>query len=71
MQNLEPIVVSALAEFALASDPAALENAKARYLGKAGELTALVKGLGALTADERKTAGALIENRCRDDNWIG
>ena len=32
------------AEFDACSDPAALENAKARYLGKAGALTELLKG---------------------------
>ncbi len=60
MQNLEQIVARALGEFVSASDPAALENAKARFLGKSGELTALLKGLGALAVDERKAAGAGI-----------
>ena len=60
MQNLDDIVAKALSEFGLAPDPAALENVKARYLGKAGELTALLKSLGALAADERKAAGASI-----------
>jgi len=57
MENVAAIVERALAEFRLASDPAALENAKARYLGKAGELTALVKTLASLPADARKSAG--------------
>lgn len=57
MENVAAIVERALAEFRLASDPAALENAKARYLGKAGELTALVKTLASLPADARKGAG--------------
>ncbi len=60
MQNLDDIVARAQAEFSAARDPAALEDTKARFLGKAGELTALLKGLGALVADERKAAGALI-----------
>jgi len=58
--NLDKIVSRALGEFGLAGDPAALENAKARYLGKSGELTSLLKGLGALAVDERKAAGAGI-----------
>src|SRR5476649_1923330 len=62
MQNLDDIVARALAEFGGAPDPAALENAKARYLGKAGELTSLLKGLGALAPDERKAAGASINS---------
>ena len=60
MQNFEDIVARAIAEFEGAPDPAALENSKARYLGKAGELTSLLKGLGALPAEERKAAGASI-----------
>jgi phenylalanyl-tRNA synthetase alpha chain len=60
MQNLEAIVARALKDFGAAADPAALENAKARFLGKAGELTALLKALGALSPEERKSAGARI-----------
>ena len=60
MWNLEAIVARAQVDFGAAGDPASLENAKARYLGKSGELTALLKTLGTLPADERKSAGAAI-----------
>ena len=60
MQDLESIVERALKDFGAAADPAALENAKARFLGKAGELTVLLKALGALSPEERKSAGARI-----------
>jgi phenylalanyl-tRNA synthetase alpha chain len=60
MQDVDSIVERAIAEFRAAAEPAALENAKARYLGKSGELTALLKGLGALAPEERKSAGARI-----------
>ena len=60
MQNQEAIVARALEEFARAADPASLENVKARYLGKSGELTALLKKLGMLSADERRSAGQAI-----------
>ena len=60
MQNLEAIVARALEEFARAADSASLENVKARYLGKSGELTALLKKLGTLSADERRSAGQAI-----------
>jgi phenylalanyl-tRNA synthetase alpha chain len=60
VQNQQAIVARALEEFARAADPASLENVKARYLGKSGELTALLKGLGALSADERRSAGQAI-----------
>ena len=57
MQDLESIVGRAAADFAAASDPAALENAKAKYLGKSGELAAFRSSLGSLPIDERKAAG--------------
>jgi phenylalanyl-tRNA synthetase alpha chain len=60
MQDVDSIVERAIAEFRGAAEPASLENAKARYLGKSGELTALLKGLGALAPEERKGAGARI-----------
>ena len=65
MENLEQLVAGAVGEFAQASEPAKLEEAKARYLGKDGSLTALLKGLGKLPAEERKAAGAAI-NAARD-----
>jgi phenylalanyl-tRNA synthetase alpha chain len=58
LQNLEVIVERALAEFAAASDPASLENAKARYLGKSGELSSFQGSLRSLPVDEKKSAGA-------------
>jgi len=60
MQELESIVTAALAEFAGCNDPATLEDSKARYLGKAGRLTELLKSLGKLSAAERPAAGARI-----------
>ena len=60
MQDVESIVGRALAEFGAAVDPAALENAKARYLGKSGELSGLLRALGSLGADERRSAGARV-----------
>ena len=60
MQELESIIAAALAEFAACADAAALENGKARYLGKSGRLTELLKTLGKLPAAERPLAGARI-----------
>jgi phenylalanyl-tRNA synthetase alpha chain len=60
MPDVETIVDRALADLNRAADPAALENAKARYLGKGGELTALLKSLGRLPPEERKNAGQAI-----------
>src|SRR5207302_4423147 len=53
--SLDAIVARALAQFAAAPDAAALENAKARYLGKGGELAAF-RPSG--TVEERRVAGA-------------
>jgi phenylalanyl-tRNA synthetase alpha chain len=60
MQELQQILDDALRSFAATEDAAELENAKARYLGKEGSLTGLLKGLGKLSAEERPAAGARI-----------
>jgi phenylalanyl-tRNA synthetase alpha chain len=58
MEQLSVIVSRALADFAAAPDPAALENAKARYLGKAGELTAFQSSLKSTASEQRRELGA-------------
>jgi len=60
MDNLDQIVSEAKAAFAAISDPDALEQVKARFLGKSGQITELLKGLGKLPPEEKKTAGAAI-----------
>jgi len=60
MQELQQILDDALLRFAATEDAAELENIKARYLGKEGSLTGLLKGLGKLSAEERPAAGARI-----------
>ena len=60
MEQLQHILDQALQQFAAISDEAELERVKARYLGKDGSLTALLKSLGKLSADERPAAGARI-----------
>ena len=60
MQELQQILDQALQQFAAISDEAELEQVKAKYLGKEGSLTALLKGLGKLSAEERPAAGARI-----------
>ncbi len=60
MSDLESLVQSAEQAFAAALTPAELENAKARFLGRAGRVTELLKSLGALPVDEKKTRGAQI-----------
>ena len=59
-EELQELVHSADSSFARAGTPAELENAKAQFLGKSGRLTELMKGMGALSVDEKKTRGAAI-----------
>ncbi len=60
MENLDQLITAAAGDFAACADPAALENAKAKYLGKTGSLTDLLKSLGKLPPAERAAAGARI-----------
>ena len=48
MSDLAAVIESARADFARASTSAELEDAKARFLGKAGKITEQLKALGAL-----------------------
>ena len=59
MQDLDAIVSRALADFTSAGDPASLENAKARFLGKGGELSGF-RPQG--TPEERRAAGAAFNS---------
>jgi phenylalanyl-tRNA synthetase alpha chain len=65
MDDLDQLVVRAQQEFDAAPTPAELENAKARFIGKAGRVTELLKALAALSVDEKKARGALI-NRAKE-----
>jgi phenylalanyl-tRNA synthetase alpha chain len=60
MQNLDDILKDAIATFAAIDNPAELEQAKARFLGKSGALTELLKQLGKMAPEERREAGARI-----------
>jgi phenylalanyl-tRNA synthetase alpha chain len=57
---LKEILKQASETIAATSSIADLEQAKARFLGKSGSLTELLKGLGKLSAEERPKAGAEI-----------
>jgi phenylalanyl-tRNA synthetase alpha chain len=60
MQSLSELVQQAESEIAGAADLAALDAVRVRYLGKKGELTARLKGLSGLSAEERPAAGQEI-----------
>ena len=56
----DDLVSQAQERFAKATDAVALENAKARFLGKDGALTALLKGLGKLDPEQKRELGGRI-----------
>ena len=60
MVNLQHLIAESQIDFIACADMPALENAKAKYLGKTGALTDALKGLGKLSNEERPSAGAAI-----------
>ena len=60
LADLQSNVTAALAEIALCSQVAALEEIRVRLLGKKGEITALLKTLGSMDPEARRIAGAAI-----------
>ncbi len=58
-QQLEQIKLSALTALDAAANPAALEELRVKLLGKKGELTAVLKQMGKLSAEERPVMGQL------------
>ncbi|MEH6586002.1 MAG: phenylalanine--tRNA ligase subunit alpha [Halioglobus sp.] len=60
MENLEALANEAKAAIETAADGATLEQLRVDYLGKKGQITALLKGLGKLSPTERPQAGAQI-----------
>ena len=63
-EKLQTIKQEALA--AIAAPNADLESIRIRYLGKKGELTAVLRGMGALSAEERPIVGQMA-NEVRAD----
>ncbi len=63
--DLEQLVNEARAAFAAAMQPAALENEKARFLGKSGAITERLKSLARLSAEDKREQGARI-NRAKE-----
>ncbi|MGY0219374.1 phenylalanine--tRNA ligase subunit alpha [Endozoicomonadaceae bacterium StTr2] len=60
MEHLQSLTSAALAEVEAATDASGLDEVRVRYLGKKGELTAQLKSLGKLSAEERPAAGQRI-----------
>ncbi|MEL7312494.1 MAG: phenylalanine--tRNA ligase subunit alpha [Pseudomonadota bacterium] len=60
MQQLDEILTAAIAAVDTAEDTTALDAVRVDYLGKKGQLTALLKQLGGLDPAERPAAGQAI-----------
>jgi len=63
--KLNRIEDAAVKAAAIAATEIELQQVRARYLGKKGEITAVMKGMGQLTAEERPLVGALA-NQVKD-----
>ncbi|PLX91721.1 MAG: phenylalanine--tRNA ligase subunit alpha [Desulfuromonas sp.] len=64
--KLEAMLIAAQQAVATAADEAALQDVRVQFLGKKGELTAIMKGMGALSAEERPVIGA-VANKVKDE----
>ncbi len=62
MHNLDQIVRAAVVAFSATDDADVLEQIKAGYLGRNGQITELLKALAKLPPDERRTTGAAINH---------
>ena len=65
MSDIESLIRQALADIVATDTPEEIEGLRVALLGKHGSVTARLKALGALPADQRKAAGEAI-NRARD-----
>ena len=64
--QIEEIRSKAIEEISNVKDARELNDLKVKYLGKKGELTAVLRGMGALSAEERPIIGSLV-NIVRDE----
>ena len=60
MENLEALTQQALDAVVASSDMAALDQVRVQYLGKKGEISALMKNLGNVAPEDRPKVGAVI-----------
>ena len=70
-EKIEEIRKQAKESLEKVADLKALDEIRVKYLGKKGELTALLRGMGALPAEQRPIIGNLV-NEVRDsiENFI-
>ena len=65
-EQIEQIKVNALKELENVKDAKELNDVKVKYLGKKGELTEVLRGMGGLSPEERPVVGSLV-NVVRDE----
>lgn len=65
-QQLKDLRESAVAELMKADSPDALNDLRVKYLGKKGSLTGILRGMGALSAEERPRIGQIV-NQIRSE----
>ena len=65
-EQIEQIRISAKDEILKVDSLQSLVDLKVKYLGKKGELTSVLRGMGALSAEERPVIGSLV-NEVRDE----
>lgn len=65
-EQIENIKKSALEEIKNANDEKVLNDVRVKYLGKKGELTLILRGMGGLSPEERPVIGSLV-NQVRDE----
>ena len=58
-EKLTAIKEAALNEIASVENSAALEEIRVKYLGKKGELTTILRGMGSLSPEERPVVGRI------------
>jgi phenylalanyl-tRNA synthetase alpha chain len=66
LAELEALRKGASSAIAAVADEKSLEDLRVRYLGKKGELSAVLRGMGSLSAEERPKVGE-VANRVRDE----
>ena len=64
--QIEQIKQTAIEEIKKSSDLKTLGETKVKFLGKKGELTSVLRGMGALSPEERPVIGSLV-NEVRDE----
>ena len=65
-EKIAKIKENSIKEISECKERASLNELKVKYLGKKGELTTVLRGMGALSPEERPVIGSLV-NQVRDE----